>query len=73
MQLVAVDYQSENAKRDFVESLRETGFGVLKNHPIQQSMVTDIYDTWQSFFDSEDKNNFVYKGHSGWFLSTECV
>ncbi len=60
MQLVAVDYQSPTAKEDFVESLRETGFGVLKNHPIQQSMVTDIYNTWQSFFDSEEKHQYVY-------------
>ena len=35
MQLVAVDYQAENAQEEFVKSLRETGFGVLKNHPIQ--------------------------------------
>ncbi|WP_218354730.1 isopenicillin N synthase family dioxygenase [Alteromonas lipotrueiana] len=60
MPLVAVDYQSETAKEDFVESLRETGFGVLKNHPIQQSKVTDIYDTWQKFFDSEEKHKYVY-------------
>ena len=60
MQLVAVDYTSENAKKEFVESLRETGFGVLKNHPIQQKMVTDIYDAWQAFFDSEEKHEYVY-------------
>ncbi|HCS80494.1 MAG TPA: 2OG-Fe(II) oxygenase, partial [Alteromonas macleodii] len=46
MQLVAVDYQAENAQEEFVKSLRETGFGVLKNHPIQQSLVQGIYDNW---------------------------
>lgn len=60
MQLVAVDYQAENAQELFVESLRETGFGVLKNHPIQQSMVSDIYAAWQSFFDSEEKHQYLY-------------
>ncbi|WP_414828582.1 isopenicillin N synthase family dioxygenase [Alteromonas sp. H39] len=60
MQLVAVDYQAENAQELFVESLRETGFGVLKNHPIQQSMVSDIYVAWQKFFDSEEKHQYLY-------------
>lgn len=60
MQLEAVDYQAPNAQEAFVESLRETGFGVLKNHPISQAMVTSIYQNWQTFFDSEEKNNYVY-------------
>lgn len=60
MQLVAVDYQADNAQELFVESLRETGFGVLKNHPIQQSMVSDIYAAWQTFFDSEEKHQYLY-------------
>ncbi len=60
MQLVAVDYQAENAAELFVESLRETGFGVLKNHPIDQSIVADIYSQWQSFFDGEEKHNYLY-------------
>lgn len=60
MKLVAVDYQADNAQQLFVESLRETGFGVLKNHPIQQSLVTDIYQNWQTFFNSEEKESFFY-------------
>ncbi|MCC2605051.1 2OG-Fe(II) oxygenase family protein [Planctobacterium marinum] len=60
MQLVAIDYQAENAAELFTRSLRETGFGVLKNHPIQQSAVESIYKNWQTFFDSEQKNDFVY-------------
>lgn len=60
MQLQAVDYQSPTAQEEFVESLRETGFGVLKNHPISQATVTRIYDSWQTFFDGEEKNNYLY-------------
>lgn len=60
MKLEAVDYQANNAKELFVKSLRETGFGVLKNHPIQQEKVQAIYDTWQSFFNSEEKNDYEY-------------
>lgn len=60
MKLEAVDYQAPNADKLFVESLRNTGFGVLKNHPIQQKMVNSIYTNWQEFFNSDDKNNFLY-------------
>ena len=44
----------------FAKSLHETGFGVLKNHPIEQHVVTDIYKTWQTFFDSEAKFEYEY-------------
>lgn len=70
--LVAVDYQAEDAKQQFVRSLRETGFGVLKNHPIQQQMVADIYETWQDFFNSDQKNQFTFNKDTqdGFFPST---
>lgn len=60
MKLEAVDYRAEGADKLFVESLRNTGFGVLKNHPIQQSMVSDIYTSWQAFFDTDEKNDFLF-------------
>ncbi|MDN4503524.1 2OG-Fe(II) oxygenase family protein [Alteromonadaceae bacterium BrNp21-10] len=60
MKLVAVDYQAENAAEEFVESLRTTGFGVLKNHPIQQQCVEDIYAAWQDFFNGHDKDQYRY-------------
>lgn len=55
-----VDYQHPDAAQQFVASLRETGFGVLKNHPIQQQLVESIYRNWQEFFDSEDKHEFAF-------------
>ncbi len=60
MELVAVDYQAENAAELFTTSLRETGFGVLKNHPIQKSAVESIYNNWQAFFDSDRKQDFHF-------------
>jgi len=64
MALVAVDYTAPTAKRDFVRSLRETGFGVLKNHPLQQDQVQDIYDQWRAFF-SEDRKLDYSVQHNG--------
>lgn len=60
MALVAIDYQADNAAELFTQSLRETGFGVLKNHPIKQSLVESIYKNWKTFFDSDKKNDFMY-------------
>ncbi|MCC2616387.1 isopenicillin N synthase family oxygenase [Aestuariibacter halophilus] len=60
MKLEAVDYRADNADKLFVESLRATGFGVLKNHPIQQSLVESIYKHWEAFFNSDTKNEYLY-------------
>lgn len=60
MKLEAVDYTAKDADKQFVESLRATGFGVLKNHPISKTSVTSIYQNWQGFFDSSDKEDFLF-------------
>ncbi|MFA3793063.1 2OG-Fe(II) oxygenase family protein [Aliiglaciecola sp. SL4] len=60
MKLEAVDYSKPGADKLFVESLHKTGFGVLKNHPISQSSVSSIYQNWQAWFDSENKQNFLF-------------
>ena len=49
MQVQVVDYTAEDAPQKFVQSLRETGFGVLVNHPIQQKLVESIYKIGTSF------------------------
>ncbi len=60
MKLETVDYLADDAAQQFVASLRETGFGVLKNHPIPQELVESIYKNWHEFFCSEEKNNFKF-------------
>lgn len=60
MKLEAVDYTAENAEELFVESLRNTGFGVLKNHPIQQKLVSSIYEHWNTFFNSDEKQDYYF-------------
>ncbi|MFK7994757.1 MAG: 2OG-Fe(II) oxygenase family protein [Granulosicoccus sp.] len=58
--LAAVDYLAPDAEQQFVQSLRDTGFGVLRNHPIAESAVNSIYQNWAKFFNSEEKNEFVF-------------
>ncbi|WP_218997668.1 isopenicillin N synthase family dioxygenase [Shewanella algae] len=61
MKLETIDYHAADAAERFVESLRSTGFGVLRNHPISQQLVQDIYRDWQEFFNSEEKQAFMFK------------
>lgn len=55
MHLPVVDFQSPTAPQDFCKSLHETGFGVLRNHPLDQAMVEGIYAEWLAFFKTDAK------------------
>ncbi len=60
MALVAIDFTAPDAPQRFVESLRETGFGVLRNHPISQELVDTIYREWLDFFSSDEKEAYRF-------------
>lgn len=72
--LEAVDYRAEDAERRFVESLRETGFGVLRNHPLDEARVTAIYAQWREFFQGETKESFLFdpERFDGFFPAREA-
>lgn len=55
-----VDFTAADAPQRFVASLRETGFGVLRNHPISSELVESIYCQWQAFFEGQDKHEFRF-------------
>lgn len=69
MHLPIVDYQSPSAAQDFCRSLHETGFGVLRNHPLEQAMVQGIYAEWLAFFQTEAKHKYLTDPatHDGYF------
>ncbi|WP_343822439.1 2OG-Fe(II) oxygenase family protein [Psychrosphaera haliotis] len=60
MMLSIVDYKADNAAEEFVKSLHETGFGVLKNHPLQKDLLESIYNNWAGYFSSENKQDFHF-------------
>ncbi|MCM2130554.1 isopenicillin N synthase family dioxygenase [Larsenimonas rhizosphaerae] len=64
-----VDYKKDGAAEDFVASLKETGFGVIRNHPIDMALVERIYEQWAAFFDSEEKQQWRFdpKTQDGYF------
>jgi isopenicillin N synthase-like dioxygenase len=69
MDIQIVDYNDKDAGKLFVQSLRETGFGVLINHPIQQDLVESIYKNWYEYFGTTEKNEFSFdpKKQDGYF------
>lgn len=58
--LTPIDFHHPDAARLFVQSLRHTGFGVLHNHPLQQSAVEKIYQHWLEFFKSDTKHDYLF-------------
>ena len=60
MPVQVIDYSAPDAPQRFVQSLRDTGFGVLTNHPIQQEMVESIYKNWYQFFTDGNKQDFAF-------------
>lgn len=68
MELNAINYTDDDAAERFVRSLHETGFGVLKQHPLSQEQVDSIYRNWKAFFDGESKREYVHgERHDGYF------
>lgn len=68
VELTAVDYSAPDAEERFVQSLRDTGFGVLRNHPISPEIVSSIYSNWSGFFNSEEKQDFLFSDkYDGFF------
>jgi isopenicillin N synthase-like dioxygenase len=69
MQVDVVDFQAAEAPQAFTESLHNTGFAVLVNHPLPPSLVQGIYDEWLDFFNTEAKYAYRYdeENQNGYF------
>ncbi|MEN9723409.1 MAG: hypothetical protein RJB38_1395 [Pseudomonadota bacterium] len=71
MNVLSVNYQSPEAPQQFARSLHETGFAVLKNHPIPESLIFDTFKDWENFFslptETKLKHRFDPKKQSGYF------
>lgn len=59
--VLAVSYNSPNAPEQFAKSLHETGFAILKDHPIQTDEIDGMYNTWSEYFTTEDRFNDAVK------------
>lgn len=71
MGVLTVDFKSPDAATQFCHSLKNTGFVVLKNHPLDNQLIQNTYQAWQRFFTSNDKHNFTFNRdtHAGFVSS----
>ena len=74
MKVAKIHYNDKHAPAAFTKSLKETGFGVIVNHPILPELVETVYKEWKHFFHSNSKHTFLYEPskQDGYFpLGTE--
>jgi isopenicillin N synthase-like dioxygenase len=55
MKILKADYRSASGPKDFVQSLRDTGFAVVTNHPISSLLIDQVYADWKHYFASDEK------------------
>lgn len=69
MHVSKIDCQTENAPQEFTKSLRESGFAILQQHPVDPELLKDVYESWESFFADESKKDYLFdpKTQDGYF------
>jgi isopenicillin N synthase-like dioxygenase len=60
MKVQSIDFRSPDAPELFTRSLRETGFAVVNNHPIDHSLILKVYDDWRIFFNDDRKLDYLF-------------
>lgn len=63
-----VDYTDLQASFDIAESFRNNGFAVLKNHPIDQSLLNDVLSEWKIFFCKSEKHKEQHRYNQDNFI-----
>ncbi len=69
MPILSVSLKDPEALEKFSASLRETGFAVLTEHPISPKLIQTVYQDWEAFFRSAEKNACTFDPvlQSGYF------
>ena len=55
--VLAISYNDPEAGSKFAKSLHETGFAILKDHPISADEINQMYDVWSNYFENDDRFN----------------
>lgn len=69
MKISTIDFNDPQAPKELVKSLKETGFAVIKNHPISEDLIKEVYQEWEKFFESSEKHKYTFdpKTQTGYF------
>ena len=60
LDILTINYNDSDADRLFEESLKNTGFAVIKDHPIDKDLIGEVYKEWENYFSSESKNDYIF-------------
>ena len=60
MNVRKVNYKDQNAPHEITRSLRQIGFSVLTDHPVDMNLIETVYSEWADFFSSDNKNKYPY-------------
>jgi len=47
--VAVVDFISKDAPKKLTDSLKSTGFAVVKNSPVSNQLISDVYNEWRDF------------------------
>lgn len=69
--VATVFYADPDAPTRFTDSLRRTGFAVIRNHPVPRDLVETIHAEWLAFFESDAKHAYAFdrETQDGFFSS----
>ena len=60
LDILTINYNDSDADRLFEKSLKNTGFAVIKDHPIDKDLIGEVYKEWENYFSSESKNDYIF-------------
>lgn len=66
MAVDVVSFGATDAPERFTESLRETGFAVIVDHPLPFDLVRSVYAEWAAFFDSGAAERYLMTDNDGY-------
>jgi isopenicillin N synthase-like dioxygenase len=69
MNVKKVRYGASGSARELTQSILETGFAVLTDHPVPAGLIADTYEEWASFFASPEKLQHTFEAavQAGYF------
>jgi isopenicillin N synthase-like dioxygenase len=72
--LKTIDFSTPSAPQDITASFLDSGFAVIENHPVPRSLLTDLYNRWDTFFVSGNPDRFTttVDSQSGYFSPVQA-
>ena len=60
LDVLTISYPDPKAPTLFENSMKNTGFAVIKDHSIEADLINRVYDEWNTYFSSDSKMDFIF-------------